>query len=49
MTLQEWWWEADQKIATQKHFKRGLGGHTEAEWEAARRKHREKMKAKENG
>jgi hypothetical protein len=49
MSVQEWWWEADSKIAVSKRLKKGPSGFSEAEWEDARRRHREKMKAKADG
>jgi hypothetical protein len=49
MSVQEWWWEADSKIEVSKRTTKKAGGFTEAEWDAARRKHRERMKAKNDG
>jgi hypothetical protein len=49
MSVQEWWWEADSKIAVSKRITKKSGGFSEAEWDAARRKHRERMKAKNDG
>lgn len=49
MSVQEWWWEADSKIAVSKKVKQGASGFSETDWDDARRRHREKMKAKANG
>lgn len=48
MSLQEWWWEADSKIAVSRKLIKKAGGFTEQEWIEARRKHRDK-KAQMNG
>jgi hypothetical protein len=48
MSVQEWWWEADTKIALSKTLKKGAGGFSSAEWDAARRKHSNRVKAKAN-
>lgn len=46
LSPREWWWEADDKIRQAKAMRIGMGGHSELEWEEARKRHREKMKAK---
>lgn len=43
LSSQEFWWEYDTKIESHKRTQKGLGGHSIAEWEEARRKHRKKM------
>lgn len=44
MSPQEWWWLFDHKHSQMKSTKKGLGGFSEAEWDDARARHREKMK-----
>jgi hypothetical protein len=44
MSPEEWWLEFDSRLAAQKRVTKGAGGFTSAEWDAARRKHREKVK-----
>lgn len=46
LSPQEWWWEADAKIRLGKQLKIGRGGISEADWEDARKRHQEKMRAK---
>lgn len=51
MSPQEWFWELDAKIKTNREIKEATrpgGNFTGPKWEEARRKHREKMKAKAN-
>ncbi len=46
LSLTEFWWEFDSNVAQNKTTKpgsRGPGKFSRAEWEAARKKHREKM------
>lgn len=47
MSPEEWWLELDGHIETQARIEAqtpGLGGRTKAEWEEAKRRHREKMR-----
>jgi hypothetical protein len=44
MSPEEWWLEFDSRLAAQKRVSKGAGGFTAAEWDEARRKHREKVK-----
>jgi hypothetical protein len=49
MSPQEWFWELDAKIKTNREIQEATqsgGKFTGPKWEEARRKHREKMKAK---
>lgn len=44
MSVTEFWWEFDTKLREQKAVaKPGMGKFSGAEWEAARKKHKEKM------
>ena len=43
MSPKEFWIEFDDKIREQKRMKKGLGGHSVADWEDARRRHKAKM------
>lgn len=43
MSPTEFWWEFDMKAQAQKQTQPAAGGFSAAEWEAARKKHREKM------
>jgi hypothetical protein len=45
MTLQEFWWLFDGKVAAQRKTapSKAAGGFSPAEWATARRKHKEKM------
>ena len=47
MTLQEFWWLFDGKVAVQKQNKKSTatGGFSAAEWEKARKVHKDKMNA----
>jgi hypothetical protein len=49
MSPQEWFWELDAKIKTNREMQKATqpgGNFTGPKWEEARRKHREKMKAR---
>lgn len=46
MSPQEWWWEADMRISIHRKMTPAAGGFSEAEWADARKRHREKMGAK---
>jgi hypothetical protein len=43
MSPEEFWIEFDLKHEIQRRITKGLGGISEAEWDAARKKHKEKM------
>lgn len=49
MSVAEWWWEADAKIRLSKKMTKGTGGISQADWEDARKRHKERMGAKANG
>lgn len=42
MSPAEWWLEYDTKIAAHKRLTKGAGGFSAAEWDAARRLHKER-------
>ena len=44
LSPQEWWWEFDQRMHEQKRLTQKGGGLSQAEWEEARRKHKERMR-----
>lgn len=48
MSPREWWWEADTKISLSKRMTKQAGGFSQSEWEAARRKHKERMRNSRN-
>lgn len=43
LSPQEWWWEFDEKLLEHKRLTKKGGGLSQADWEAARRKHKERM------
>jgi len=46
LSTTEFWWEFDTKAKTlemMKNYKAGAGGYSEAAWDAARKRHTEKM------
>lgn len=40
----EWWWEFDARMAAQKRLTNKGGGFSGADWEAARKRHKERMR-----
>lgn len=43
LSPQEWWWEFDQHLIEQRRMTKGTGGISQADWAAARRKHKERF------
>lgn len=43
MSPREWWWEFDSNLAAHKRMTPGRGGFSVAEWDDARRRHKERF------